>query len=120
MNTEKLVQEFVIRLREAIEREVREEVEAAVLKAIGSGGGRVARKPIGVGGKRAKRTPEEMARQATRLHAFVKANPGLRMEQIVEGMKLDTALLAPLAKRLVDEKKLKAKGKARGTTYTAA
>ena len=44
----------------------------------------------------------------------------IRMEQICDGLGMKTNLLQPLAKRLLAEKRLKAKGKARGTTYTVA
>jgi hypothetical protein len=74
--------------------------------------------PVDAAGRRAKRSPRQMANQTEKLYEYIKGNPGLRMEQIVEGMVLDTALLQPLIKRLVAEKRIKAKGKARGTTYT--
>ena len=61
-----------------------------------------------------------MEGQAEKLYDYVKSHPGERMEQICDGLGMKTNLLQPLAKRLLAERRLKAKGKARGTTYTVA
>jgi hypothetical protein len=47
------------------------------------------------------------------------ARPGERMEQISRGLGIRTGLLQPLIKRLLGERRIKARGKARGTTYVA-
>ncbi len=123
----KLVTAFVAELRMVVETATRDEVADALRKAVGNGAARGGR---GRGGKRAavvvdagsrfKRTPRQMEGQAEKLYDYVKSHPGERMEQICDGLGMKTNLLQPLAKRLLAEKRLKAKGKARGTTYTVA
>jgi hypothetical protein len=123
----KLVTAFVAELRMVVETATRDEVADALRKAVGNGAPRGARG--GARGKRAvvvdtgsrfKRTPRQMEGQAEKLYDYVKSHPGERMEQICDGLGMKTNLLQPLAKRLLAEKRLKAKGKARGTTYTVA
>jgi hypothetical protein len=125
----KIVTAFVAELRMVVETATRDEVADALRKAVGNGAGRAGR---GRGGKRAagpvlvgaggrfKRTPRQMEGQADKLYDYIKSHPGERMEQICDGLGMKTNLLQPLAKRLLAEKRLKAKGKARGTTYTVA
>ena len=122
----KLVTAFVAELRMVVETATRDEVADALRKAVGNGAARAVR---GRGGKRVaivdassrfKRTPRQMEGQAEKLYDYIKSHPGERMEQICDGLGMKTNLLQPLAKRLLAEKRLKAKGKARGTTYTVA
>jgi hypothetical protein len=124
----KLVTAFVAELRMVVETATRDEVADALRKAVGNGAPRGGRS-AGRGGKRAvvvdtssrfKRTPRQMEGQAEKLYDYVKSHPGERMEQICDGLGMKTNLLQPLAKRLLAEKRLRAKGKARGTTYTVA
>jgi hypothetical protein len=65
-----------------------------------------------------KRTPEEIEKVATKLLAYIASNPGQRSEQIADGTGLPTKDLSLPIRRLLEAKKLKATGKARGTTYT--
>jgi hypothetical protein len=123
----KMVTAFVAELRMVVETATRDEVADALRKAVGGngvvrvGGGRGKRLPTIVAtGSRFKRTPRQMEGQAEKLYDYIKSHPGERMEQICEGLGMKTNLLQPLAKRLLAEKRLKAKGKARGTTYTVA
>ena len=121
----KMVTAFVAELRMVVETATRDEVADALRKAVGGNGavrggrGRGKRGVVVVPtGSRFKRTPRQMEGQAEKLYDYIKAHPGERMEQICEGLGMKTNLLQPLAKRLLAEKRLKAKGKARGTTYT--
>jgi hypothetical protein len=50
--------------------------------------------------------------------AHLKANPGQRSEQIAKATKINTSDLRLVLKKLAADKKLKAAGVARGTTYT--
>jgi hypothetical protein len=123
----KIVTAFVAELRMVVETATRDEVADALRKAVGGNGvvrvgrGGAKRLPaalVAAGGSRFKRTPRQMEGQAEKLYDYIKTHPGERMEQICEGLGMKTNLLQPLAKRLLAEKRLKAKGKARGTTYT--
>ena len=58
--------------------------------------------------------------QVGRLLSYIAANPWQRMELISTGMGVKSKVLKPQVKRLVVDAKLKAKGKARGTTYAVA
>jgi hypothetical protein len=121
---DRMVTAFVSDLRRVISAATRDEIAEAMRKALAANGARGAKTVRGMvamaAGRGRKRSPEQMARQQARLYEYIKANPGQRMEQIVQGIGLGTNLLQPLIKRLVDERQIKAKGKARGTTYTAA
>jgi hypothetical protein len=123
----KLVTAFVAELRMVVETATRDEVADALRKAVGNGAARAGRGRGKRGaavvvdpGSRFKRTPRQMEGQAEKLYDYIKSHPGERMEQICDGLGMKTNLLQPLAKRLIAEKRLKAKGKARGTTYTVA
>ncbi len=126
----KMVSTFVAELRHVVESATREEVAEALRKAVGGVVDGSGRRGKGRGGgrgsvavvvdSRQKRSPRQMEGQAEKLFDYVKTHPGERMEQICDGLGMKTNLLQPLAKRLLAEKRLKAKGKARGTTYTAA
>src|ERR1700744_2282256 len=91
-----LVAEFVVNLRKAIAAEA-----AAAFAVVAGGGGqpdpllrakkRPGPKPKGspaaapkavAGGKRGRRSPEDIAKQAAAILAFVKKNPGSKAEKI--------------------------------------
>jgi hypothetical protein len=72
------------------------------------------------GGRRKKRSPRQLDNATRKLHEYIEAHPHQRMEQISKGVGIRTGLLQPLIKRLLAERRIKAKGKARGTTYTVA
>ncbi|HVU04236.1 MAG TPA: DNA-binding protein [Polyangiaceae bacterium] len=107
---------------------VREAAVQSVTEAFGGGSGGggtrgAARGPARSGRSRAKgqkRTPEELTALVGQLLAAVKAKPGLRMEQIAEGLKSSTQELALPAKKLIAEKKIKTKGERRATKYFPA
>jgi len=71
-------------------------------------------------GRGQKRPPQELAALVDRLFEAVKANPGLRMEQIAESLGSSTQELALPAKKLLSEKKIKTKGERRATKYFPA
>jgi hypothetical protein len=125
---DQLIQNFAEQLQAAIRAQLSSEVTAAVQTALGgtmpkrgtvkmkvNGAVKAAKRSAG-----GKRTPEEIEKLASQLLAYIAKNPEQRSEQIAEATKLTTGELVLPIKRLLTEKKVKAKGKARGTTYTAA
>jgi hypothetical protein len=64
------------------------------------------------------RDPDIFAQQKFNVLAHLTANPGQRSEKIAGATKISTSDLRLVLKRLVADKKLKAAGVARGTTYT--
>ena len=77
-------------------------------------------KPAARPSKRAKRTPEDVAKTAEAVLAYVKAHAGQRLEEIGRGMKAATKhLKLPIAK-LMEAKQLRTEGQKRGTKYFVA
>jgi hypothetical protein len=76
--------------------------------------GRVGRPP---GVKGGKRTAEELEELTRRVVDFVKATPGLRIEQINKQLGTTTKDLALPIRKLVAEGYLSSKGQKRSTTY---
>ncbi|RYZ02657.1 MAG: DNA-binding protein [Myxococcales bacterium] len=119
------VETFVVQLRELFQRSALEMVQSALgggeAPAPRRGGRRTA--PTGgavAGGARkkgAKRSPEELEGLVSNLLAYVKKNPGQRIEQIGAGLGLATKELALPAKKLIADKQLRTKGQKRATTY---
>ncbi len=72
------------------------------------------------GGKRARRSAAELAADDSKILEFVKANGGLRSEQIGKKLKLSKIAVSSGLLRLREAKKVKTKGQRRGTTYLAA
>jgi hypothetical protein len=56
----------------------------------------------------------------TQVVSYLLANPGLRMDELAERLKLPTSGLKPLVKKLVVGRMLRAEGKTRGRRYSAA
>ena len=122
---EALIRDFATSLRGLLRDQLSEEVTAAIQAALDHGQmkrGKLKGKP----GQRAalrpqtgKRTPEQIEKLATQLLSHIDKNPEQRAEQIAQSVKLTTGELVLPIKRLLADKKIKAKGKARGTTYTA-
>ncbi len=71
-------------------------------------------------GRKRKRSPRQLENATRKLHEYIQAHPNQRMEQISRGVGIRTGLLQPLIKKLLSERQIKARGKARGTTYTVA
>lgn len=66
-----------------------------------------------------RRSPEEMSSQAAGLFAHINSHPGQRAEEIAKAVGVDTKELPGPIRLLLKEKKIRASGVARGTTYTA-
>lgn len=122
-----VVETFVVQLRDLFQRSALEKVQSAL-------GGEVAaprrgRRPKAAAApaaatgrarkKGAKRTPEELEGLVSSLLAYVKKNPGERIEQIGAGLGLGTKDLALPAKKLIADKQIRTKGQKRATTYFA-
>jgi hypothetical protein len=69
------------------------------------------------GGRGAKRTSADLEALSERFASFVKANPGLRIEQINKQLGTTTKDLALPIRKLISENVVKAKGQKRSTTY---
>ena len=121
------VQGFVAQITELARRAALETLESA----FGGKTGRVvaapavaAMAPPGVvragrprGGRGAKRTAEDLEALSEKFAAFVKANPGLRIEQINKELGTTTKDLALPIRKLIADKEISAKGQKRSTTY---
>jgi hypothetical protein len=86
---------------------------AAALIAL-TGNGRVGRPR---GGRGAKRTAADLEALSQQFASFVKANPGLRIEQINKELGTSTKDLALPIRKLVSTGVVNTKGKKRSTTY---
>ena len=71
------------------------------------------------GGRGAKRTSADLDALSERFASFVKANPGLRIEQINKQLGTTTKDLALPIRKLIADGTLSAKGQKRSTTYFA-
>jgi hypothetical protein len=87
---------------------------AAAAAALAVNFGRVGRPR---GGRGAKRTSADLEALSERFASFVKANPGLRIEQINKQLGTTTKDLALPIRKLISEGQINAKGQKRSTTY---
>jgi len=71
------------------------------------------------GGRGAKRTSADLEALSERFASFVKANPGLRIEQINKELGTTTKDLALPIRKLISEGAITTKGQKRSTTYFA-
>jgi hypothetical protein len=71
------------------------------------------------GGRGAKRTSADLEALSERFASFVKANPGLRIEQINKQLGTTTKDLALPIRKLISDGVISAKGQKRSTTYFA-
>ena len=69
------------------------------------------------GGRGAKRTSADLEALSEQFASFVKANPGLRIEQINKQLGTTTKDLALPIRKLISEGVVNAKGQKRSTTY---
>ncbi|HSR98635.1 MAG TPA: hypothetical protein VLM79_16375, partial [Kofleriaceae bacterium] len=79
-----------------------------------AGGGQVGRPR---GGRGAKRTAADLEALSSKFASYVRANPGLRIEQINKELGTTTKDLALPIRKLISDGMIKAKGKKRSTTY---
>ena len=129
------VQGFVAQITELARRAAIDTLESAfgARSSGGGGGGRngggaasaaVALAAAGLGrvgrprgGRGAKRTAADLEALSQRFAAYVKSNPGLRIEQINKELGTSTKDLALPIRKLISEGQISAKGKKRSTTY---
>src|SRR5215831_11389896 len=69
------------------------------------------------GGRGAKRTAADLEMLSDKFASYVKANPGLRIEQINKELGTTTKDLALPIRKLIADGKISAKGQKRSTTY---
>jgi hypothetical protein len=114
----RVVAGFVAQITELARRAAIDTLEAALS---GSEARRVTAPPSAapgrVRGRGAKRSPDELDKLAERFQAFVKENPGLRIEQINKQLGTTTKDLALPIRKLLAEGAIHAKGQKRSTTY---
>ena len=122
------VQGFVAQITELARRAALDTLESAFGGKSGRGGSSaptvaamappdVARAGRPRGGRGAKRSPADLEALSEKFAAFVKANPGLRIEQINKELGTTTKDLALPIRKLVADKVISAKGQKRSTTY---
>jgi len=111
----RVVQGFVAQITDLARRAAIDTLETALKRGARSGA-----LPLGRGrGKGVKRTSDELDQLSERFIAFVRDNPGLRIEQINKQLGTTTKDLALPIRKLLAEGALKAKGQKRSTTYFA-
>jgi hypothetical protein len=123
------VQGFVAQVTELARRAAIDTLESAFG---GRNGGRsatngiVALAPGGMGrlgrprgGRSGKRTPADLEALSEKFGSFVKANPGLRIEQINKQLGTTTKDLALPIRKLISDGVISTKGQKRSTTYFA-
>jgi hypothetical protein len=120
------VQGFVVQITELARRAAMNTLESA----FGGQAGRGGRVTVGAspvlarggrarGGRGVKRTAADLEMLSEKFASFVKANPGLRIEQINKELGTTTKDLALPIRKLIAEGKITAKGQKRSTTYFA-
>ncbi len=95
-------------------RAVRSGAPAPVAAAATANLGRVGRPR---GGRGAKRSAADLEALSEQFATFVKANPGLRIEQINKQLGTTTKDLALPIRKLISDGSISAKGQKRSTTY---
>jgi hypothetical protein len=124
------VQGFVAQITELARRAALDTLESAFGGRAPRGGGAavaaVAASPPSVGragrprgGRGGKRTPADLEALSEQVGSFVKANPGLRIEQINKQLGTTTKDLALPIRKLVADGVISTKGQKRSTTYFA-
>lgn len=117
----RVVASFVAEITEIAKRAARDQLDAAF------GGGRSSGRAASSGsvasgrgrGRGVKRTSADLDKLGEKFYEFVKANPGLRIEQINHKLGTSTKDLQLPIRKMIADGSLKAKGKKRSTTYTA-
>src|SRR4029079_2443184 len=121
------VQGFVAQITELARRAAIDTLESAFGGRAARGGAPVAVAALAAtsfgrvgrprGGRGAKRTAADLEALSERFASFVKANPGLRIEQINKQLGTTTKDLALPIRNLLADKEISAKGQKRSTTY---
>jgi hypothetical protein len=121
------VQGFVAQITELARRAAIDTLESAFGGKAGHSGGSavatamptagVARAGRPRGGRGAKRTAADLEVLSEKFAAFVKASPGLRIEQINKELGTTTKELALPIRKLIADKVVTAKGQKRSTMY---
>lgn len=86
----------------------------AVLGVVAAAGKPGSRAAAGGGGRRSS---EDVASMADVLLEHIQKHPGQRGEEIAEALQTDTRTIRLPLKKLIEERKVKTKGQARGTSY---
>lgn len=116
------IQTFLAELSALVKKSALESVQAALADGRNGAPRRGPGRPRKSGssarsGKREKRSSEQVDAMAARVLAQVRSKQGQRLEEIGKAMKMPTkGLKLPIAK-LLAAKKLKTKGRKRGTQY---
>ena len=121
----RVVQGFVAQITELARRAAIDTLESAfggrgargasaAVAAMTANFGRVGRPR---GGRGAKRTAADLDALSEKFASFVKANPGLRIEQINKQLGTTTKDLALPIRKLISDGVVSAKGQKRSTTY---
>ncbi|HEU4726243.1 MAG TPA: hypothetical protein VFT22_00070 [Kofleriaceae bacterium] len=121
----RVVQGFVSQITELARRAAIDTLESAFGGRAGRGAAAAALAPIAAaprvgrprGGRGAKRSSADLEALSERFASFVKANPGLRIEQINKQLGTTTKDLALPIRKLIAEGVINAKGQKRSTTY---
>jgi hypothetical protein len=126
----RVVQGFVAQIAELARRAAIDTLESAFGGRAGRGGGGGAPAAVAAtaaasfgrvgrprGGRGAKRTAADLDALSDKFASFVKANPGLRIEQINKQLGTTTKDLALPIRKLISEGVINAKGQKRSTTY---
>jgi hypothetical protein len=120
------VEVFVAQITELARRAAMNTLESAFSNQPGRGrGARGAERGTSGGpaldsprrGRGAKRTAEDLEALSTKFAAFVKAHPGLRIEQINKELGTVTKDLALPIRKLITERVISTKGNKRSTAY---
>jgi hypothetical protein len=122
----RVVQGFVAQITELARRAAIDTLDSAFGGRASRGGAPAAAAALAVsfgrvgrprGGRGAKRTSADLEALSERFASFVKANPGLRIEQINKQLGTTTKDLALPIRKLISEGQVSAKGQKRSTTY---
>jgi hypothetical protein len=119
------VQGFVAQITELARRAAIDTLESAFggRSARGAANGTAVAAPGRLGkprgGRSGKRTPADLEALSDKFGSFVKANPGLRIEQINKQLGTTTKHLALPIRKLISEGAITTKGQKRSTTYFA-
>jgi hypothetical protein len=114
-----LIRTFATDLQALLREQLSSEVSSAVQSALSGNPDRRGKSTTTRNGRSGKWTPADIEKQAAQLLTYIARNADQRAEQIAKANGLATTELVRPIKRLLGEKKIKASGKARGTTYAA-